>query len=248
MRHSLCRKEHFNTLNFLDNVGKPGGVGCSFVFIDGWDHAHRAAEVNGKRGQVESPHFNNLIGSVAYHIGLGDERQSQDDIHCDVASCGNDEAGWGALTSQVGQVELEPDHEIHCNGLATLLDNTTQSNQRVVMWAVDGGDGVGVCFRNCCKEVQVPHCQCGSSVYNTPDGRAIPATRADPNCKVMCGNAAWIGTGRTQQEGGIMLNTGIGKLSMKTWGLPPLEVLVVTDNVVLLEEVLSVLDMARMVS
>ncbi len=44
-----------------------------------------------------------------------------------------------------------------------------------------------------------------------------------------------------------MLNTGTGKLSMKTWGLPTLGVLVVTKEVVLLVEAPLVADMARTV-
>jgi hypothetical protein len=58
-------------------------------------------------GASQEPHLSNLIGSVDDHLGLGDERQAQNDIHHDVASCGNDEAGGSALTSQVGQMKSE---------------------------------------------------------------------------------------------------------------------------------------------
>ncbi len=76
----------------------------------------------------------------------------------------------------------------------------------------------------------------------------LPQTRADPNCKVMCGNTAWIGIGRMQREGGVMLNMGTGKLSMKIWALPTLAVLAVTKDVVLLVKAPSIEDMARTVS
>jgi hypothetical protein len=54
----------------------------------------------------------------------------------------------------------------------------------------------------------------------------------------MCGNAAWIATGRTRLDGGVMLKTGTGRLSIKTWGPPTCPdafvLTVVTDDVVVL--------------
>ncbi len=47
---------------------------------------------------------------------------------------------------------------------------------------------------------------------------------ADPNCKVMCRRAAWIRTGRMQQDGGVMLKTGTERVDIMNTAGPSSDV------------------------
>jgi hypothetical protein len=94
--------------------------------------------------------FSHLVCGIDNHLGLLDEGQTKDGVDGDIASHCNKKACKVPLLHEVRKVEPE-----RCNGVAVMLDNTTQCDGRVVGWALDGGNGVGIGFGKGGKEMEV---------------------------------------------------------------------------------------------
>ncbi len=57
-----------------------------------------------------------------------------------------------------------------------MLDNTTQRNERVVGWTVDGCNGVGIGFGKVGKKMEIAGGQGGSRIHHAMDRGAILIT------------------------------------------------------------------------
>ncbi len=109
----------------------------------------------GKRWGVKGTKFGHLVHGINNHLGLLDEWQTKDGVDGDIASRCNKKACGVPLLPEVRKVEPECHRQFGSDGVAIMLDYTTQRDGRVVGWAVDGRNGVGICFGKCSKEMEV---------------------------------------------------------------------------------------------
>jgi hypothetical protein len=99
--------------------------------------------------------FGHLVRSIDNHLGLLDEWQTKDGVDGDIASCCNKKACGVPLSGEVRKVEPECHRQFGGDGVAVMLDITTQRDGRVIRWTVDGHDGVRIVFGKSRKEMEV---------------------------------------------------------------------------------------------
>ena len=143
--------------------------------------------------------------------------------------------GGMALAGQVREVELEAHCEFGRYRLTSLLDDTAESDRRVVGLAVDSRYRVGVRLGNRGKEMEVPSGQCRGSVDDAANCGAVAATENRTQLQGYVWESRLNFTGSVRRAGDW--RTVAGTLIMKTvgpqtGGLEP-EVLVVIADVVL---------------
>ncbi len=73
-------------------------------------------------------------------------------------------------------LEFEGHHQFGGNGFPVLLDNLAEGDRSVVMGGIHGGNCVGECLRDECKEVEIPGGEGGGCVDDGPDARAVRPT------------------------------------------------------------------------
>jgi hypothetical protein len=157
----------------------------STCLIDRRHRTHCAANTNGKRWRVEGTKFGHPVCGIDNHLCLLDEWQIKDGLDGDIATRHNKKACGVPLSREVRKVEPEHHRQFGGEKVAIMLDNTTQHDGRVVGWAVDGCNGVGIGFGKGGKEMEVAVDRTAAVLTTQWIAGQFSSPRAEPSCRVM---------------------------------------------------------------
>ncbi len=148
-------KKSLNVLNLANNICVHSRICGSTCLVNRRHRTHCVTKIDGERWRVEDTKVGHLVRGINNHLGLLDERQTKNGVDGDIASCCNKKACGAPLAREVRKVESECHRQFGGDGVAVMLDNTTQRDGRVVRWAVDGRNSVGIGFGKGGKKMEV---------------------------------------------------------------------------------------------
>jgi len=165
--------QSFESCDLVDDICIARGYSLVKGAADWGDSAHRAAEIKGERGRVQSTQLGHLIRRVEDHSGSLDEWKAKDGVNCYVGPACDEKGGRMPLTREVWHVELECDGEVGGDRCATLLDDPTQHDWIVVRRTEDRGNGMRERLCNGRVIVKVAGVKGSGSINNAADGGAF---------------------------------------------------------------------------